>query len=65
MTTLETVLLCLAGVETLITCIWSWHIRKQVHALLIFAMVRAIRADEKEAEYNSLLDQAQVWINAR
>jgi hypothetical protein len=64
-TTLEIVLICVSGVETVLTCLWTIRMKRQINTLMVFALTRAIKGDVKEAEYHALLDEANVWINAR
>lgn len=65
MTTLEIVLLCSTGLETIVTAIWSRQLYKKHRQMMLFCADRVIRAEAKYDEYNKALGDANVWINTR
>lgn len=64
MTTLEIVLLCTSGVETIITIVWSYRIKKRTREFAIYCSQRAIYHDAVMQEYQQILNRLQVPFNA-
>lgn len=65
MTTLETVLICVAGLETVVTAVWVTRERRRMNRLLMIVAVLVQGNERRAQEIEAMLDAIGVWKNAR